>query len=258
MFRIFSFLAVLMLLSYKLQGQDEELTKNVQENVQTWISTNNVYQISDKWAALTDIHIRRTDFVKNPSFYFLRLGAQYSIKPNIRLAAGYAHLWLAQSENWSAYRNENRVYQQMSLTHAFEKLNTLFRVRNEQRFFNDVKDGQSLDNTFFINRFRLLLSIGIPFKKGGKTQLLIADEIHLNFGKEVVFNTFDQNRFTIGIKQKLSETWSMDCGYMLVFQQLSTGIDYNLNHTLRLFFYGRFDFRKTKKTKLDPIQHGEE
>ncbi|MEM1002423.1 MAG: DUF2490 domain-containing protein, partial [Bacteroidota bacterium] len=111
---------------------------------------------------------------------------------------------------------------------------------------------------FTVHRLRFLISVGFPFKKGGKTQFLLADEIHLNFGKNVVYNTFNQNRLTIGIKQKLSDKWSFDCGYMMVYQQLAVGNVYNLNHTLRLFFYGSFDFRKNKKQPFDAVRHGEE
>ena len=102
------------------------------------------------------------------------------------------------------------------------------------------------------------MSVGFPFKEGGNTEFLLADEIHLNFGENVVYNTFNQNRLTVGIKQKLNDQWKFDFGYMMVYQQLAPGNVYNLNHTLRLFFYGSFDFRKNKSQPFDPVRHGEE
>ena len=77
------------------------------ENVHFWISTNNVFRIAERWAILNDIHIRRADFVAKPNFYFIRIGGQYYIKPNIRLAGGYSHLWLTPGGNWNNYQNEN-------------------------------------------------------------------------------------------------------------------------------------------------------
>jgi hypothetical protein len=254
-------LASILLLSvfsfFNSYGQDVP-EKVINENAQFWISTNNVFRISERWALLNDIHIRRTDFVAEPNFYFLRVGAQYYIKPNLRVAGGYAHLWLTTQGNWDRFQNENRIYQQFSISQRFEKLNALFRLRTEQRFFNNVVDGTSLNDDFFVNRVRFLVSVGIPFKEGGKTQFMLADEIHLNFGEEVVFNTFNQNRLTVGIKHKINNHWSFDTGYMMVYQQLAAGNVYNLNHTLRLFFYGSFDFRKDKKEPFDPVRHGEE
>jgi hypothetical protein len=44
----------------------------------------------------------------------------------------------------------------------------------------------------------------------------------------------------------------------MVYQQLAAGNVYNLNHTLRLFFYGSFDFRKNKNLPFNEVRHGEE
>lgn len=251
-------LAVLALIATAGINAQELPEKVINENAQFWISTNNVFRISDRFALLNDLHIRRTEFVKEDNFYFLRVGGQYYINANLRLAGGYAHLWLTTNGDWDAYLNENRIYQQLSISKRYERLNALFRLRLEQRFFNNVQDGQSLNNDFFVNRIRFLASAGFPLKKGGRTELILANEIHLNFGKDVVFNTFNQNRLTFGIKHKLSKSWKFDCGYMMVFQQLATGNVYNLNHTLRLFFYGSFDLRKNKKLPFNEVRHGDE
>ncbi len=236
------------------QTVEEPPTKNVNQQLQTWISLNSVFQLTNHWSGLADLHMRRSNFVKDPSFNFIRFGARYSFNDNLKLSGGYAHLWLAKDENWTLYQNENRIYQEFILADTYPTFSGLFRIRTEQRFFNNVEDGVSLQDNFFINRIRFLFSISIPFKQGSKTSFLVANEIHLNFGKEVVFNTFDQNRFTVGIKQKLSRTWSFDFGYMMVYQQLPSGIDYNLNHTIRLFFYSKFDLRKNKE---EQIRHGQ-
>jgi hypothetical protein len=59
----------------------------------------------------------------------------------------------------------------------------------------------------------------------------------LNFGKDIVYNTMDQNRLFMGIRQNLNHHLSFDFGYMNVYQQKSTGYQYDMNHTIRLFFY---------------------
>ncbi len=230
----------------------------VNENAQFWISTNNLFRVANRWAILNDIHVRRNNFLADPNFYFLRFGSQFYLNANLRLAAGYAHLWLTPTGDWDNFQNENRIYQQLSLSRRYEKLNALFRIRIEQRFFNNVVDGQSLNDDFYVNRLRFLISAGFPFKQDGPTEFILANEIHLNLGKEVVFNTFNQNRLTVGIKHKLNKNWKVDCGYMMVYQQLAAGNVYNLNHTLRLFFYGSFDFRKNKNSPFDEIRHSEE
>ena len=245
-----------LVFAHDSKAQTEKVVNNI---AQFWISTNNIYVFNDRWGFLTDVHIRRTNFIKDPSFYFLRGGLQYWIKENLRVAGGYAHLWLTNEETkWDRYTNENRIYQQASLTHRYPGSSLFLRIRNEQRFFNTVESGESLDDEYFVNRVRLLMSVNVPFRKGGKTSLMIADEVHLNFGKTIVYNTFNQNRFTIGINYKISDTWRFDTGYMMVYQQTSAGNVYNLNHTFRLFFYGNFDFRKDKSRKLELLRQADE
>ena len=65
----------------------------------------------------------------------------------------------------------------------------------------------------------------------------------LQFGSSIVLNTFDQNRVFTGVKQGLGRSWSFDLGYMLVYQQKASGYQYDLNHTLRWFFYFTPDVR---------------
>ncbi|WP_149303818.1 DUF2490 domain-containing protein [Pareuzebyella sediminis] len=254
---VFGLTVILFLVSDCTRGQ-ELPERVVNENAQFWISTNNVFRIANRWAILNDIHIRRNNFLADSNFYFLRVGGQYYLNANLRLATGYAHLWLTPTGDWDNFQNENRIYQQLSVSKRYERMNALFRIRLEQRFFNNVQDGQSLNDDFFVNRIRFLVSAGFPFKQDGATELILANEIHLNFGQDVVFNTFNQNRLTIGVKHKLSRHWKVDCGYMMVYQQLAAGNVYNLNHTLRLFFYGSFDFRKNKNVPFNEVRHGEE
>ena len=67
--------------------------------------------------------------------------------------------------------------------------------------------------------------------------LVLSDELLVQFGQDIVYNTFDQNRFFIGIKQSINPKLSFDFGYMNVYQQKANGYQYDMNHTLRLFFY---------------------
>jgi len=222
--------------------------KNVQTNYQVWISANTVSKVSKNWAALADFHIRRNEFLNEPGFYFIRFGAQYWLKDNITAALGYAHMWNApEFEGWKTFSNENRIYQQLQFSHKLNKTSLLFRLRNEQRKIQ-IMQADTFSGTYRnTDRVRILVSVNFPvFRKSNAPELLIANEVLMNFGKDVIYNTFDQNRTTIALKGKINRRWSYDAGYMLVFQQKPAGTDYLVNHTLRLFFYGFLDFRKSK------------
>ena len=92
----------------------------------------------------------------------------------------------------------------------------------------------------------MLSAIDLVSKKPSVLALVVSDEILVQFGPDVVSNTFDQNRLFGGVKQRVSRDWIFDLGYMLVYQQKATGYQYDLNHTLRWFFYWTPDFRRAE------------
>ncbi len=171
------------------------------------------------------------------------------------IAAGYAHMWIAPSRSdWQAYVNEHRLYQQAIFTTKLGSTNLLQRVRNEQRWQQIIADDKPTGDWRFTNRVRYLISVTIPVSKNQWVpKPVIAEEILFHFGKPIVYNTFDQNRLFLGIRQKLSSNLNFDFGYMNVYQQKFSGFQYDMNHTIRLFFYYTPDFRKVKKEKSPNI-----
>lgn len=215
---------------------------------QAWLSTNNTIRLTNKWGVIADFHVRGNDFFRRTNFYFIRFAANYWITSSITFTGGYAHMWLAPNvTGWKTFSNENRIYQQLQYVSKISKLTLTQRLRNEQRWqqiiINDKPSGQSK----FTDRIRFLMSLTMPVFKNRKCPSpILADELCIQFGKKVVYNTFEQNRLFIGLKQNLTKDSWFDIGYMEVKQQLPTGYQYNLNKTFRLFFYYMPDKRKYK------------
>lgn len=213
--------------------------KEINNQTQSWFSLNNNLKFNEHWGILADFHVRRNDFVSEDSFYFVRGGVDYIPNSKVLLAAGYAHMWVAPSKpEWSTFGNENRIYQQAQLITKVGEVSILQRIRNEQRWQDKIVNDERTGEERFTDRVRYLVSFNIPiFKKKSMPLLVVSDEILIHFGKEVVYNTFDQNRIFIGIKQAINPKLSFDFGYMNVYQQKYSGYQYDSNHTLRLFFY---------------------
>jgi len=231
-----------------------QTAKEIDHNYQVWASVNTTARFTDRWGAVADFHVRRDDFLAEPSFYLVRTGAHLWVSEKLTLTLGYAHMWLPPSsddlEEWS---DENRVYQQVLYSGRAGRLAVLHRVRNEQRWKQKVVDGLPTDETVFSNRVRYLLSLALPVAARPRPlSLVLADEVLLQFGHSVVYNTFDQNRLFGGVKVALSKAWSFDLGYMQVFQQKASGYQYDLDHTLRWFFYWTPDSRPGGKGGHEP------
>lgn len=230
-------------------------SKEINEQTQFWWSVNSTSRISDRFGAVLDFHIRRNNFVSDPSFYLLRFGAHYWLGKDLAVTLGYAHNWVAPAEqDWTTWTEENRIYQQIQYSNLLGRVRILHRLRNEQRWQQKVENDVLTGENKFSDRVRYLASANIPLsEKDSVPSLVVSDEILLQFGSEVVLNTFDQNRFFVGIKQKLPRDWSFDLGYMLVYQQKASGYQYDLNHTVRWFFYFNPDFTERRR-RHDPAE----
>jgi hypothetical protein len=224
--------------------------REVNEQYQFWGSLNSTTRLTDRLGVIADVHVRRNDFLAEPSFDFLRFGAHYWATAKLTLTLGYAHTWQAPTcDGCEAWADENRIYQQLQYVTRLGKITLVQRVRNEQRWKETVKGDVPTGETAFTDRVRYLASFTVPVSANPKVpSLVFADEIAVQFGRGVVYNTFDQNRLFLGIKQALGRSWSFDLGYMLVYQQKAGGQQYDLNHTLRWFFYFTPDLRKEKSS----------
>jgi hypothetical protein len=249
-------LVLFTILVFSIQLTSAQLpVKEVNHQTQFWTSINSTSRISNRWAIIGDIHIRRNNGIQDPSFYLVRVAPQFAILPNFTVAAGYAHMWIAPTRSdWQAFVNENRIYQQAIFNTKLGRTNLLQRIRNEQRWQQIIIDDKATGKWRFTNRVRYLISVTIPVSKNDWVpKPVVAEEILFHFGKPIVYNTFDQNRLFIGIRQKLSNNLSFDLGYMNVYQQKFSGFQYDMNHTMRFFFYYTPDFRKGQKNKTPSI-----
>lgn len=232
-------LLALVLVHLAIHSNGQTASKITREHFQTWTSFNSVFRFGPKWGLQADVHVRRTNGIADPSFYFARIGGMYWAKENVVLAAGYGHLWAApQSKNFSTWGHENRIHQQLVYTGKAGKVNIAHRLRNEQRWQQVIVNDVFTGKVRFSDRVRYQFGVNIPiFKDPRLPQLTMADELMVQFGKNIVYNTFDQNRIFIGLRQNITQKLSFDIGYMNVYQQRYAGNVYDMNHTLRLFFF---------------------
>jgi hypothetical protein len=235
---------------FMLVNAQEE--REVNDQLQFWTSINSTLRFTDKLGLMGDFHIKRNNFIKDPEFYFLRFGGIYWLDDQFSFAGGVAGLWLATETNQGlSFGFEKRIYQQVLWRTAIRRVVFLQRIRNEQRWHEVLNDDGNVNRVRFSNRVRFLLSWNIKvFNNEELPKLVLSDEILFHFGDEIVYNTFDQNRFFIGINYGLNKIWTFDLGYMLIYQQLYSGYQYDMNHTIRIFFYYSPDFRKYKNKDL--------
>ncbi|MCE2613942.1 DUF2490 domain-containing protein [Flavobacteriaceae bacterium D16] len=242
------FLGFLIIIFIPAQAISQQgIASETFEQTQFWTSINSTARISKHWGMIADVHLRRENFISDPNFYFLRLGAAYWLNDQISFVGGGAALWLAtETDSGRKYALERRIYQQALWRALIGKITFLQRVRIEQRWHEVLNtDSGSVDRTRYSTRFRFLISAAVQvFEDPRLPRPVLSNEILFHAGKEIIYNTFDQNRLFLGFNQRLSKSLTIDYGYMMVYQQRYTGNQYDLNHTFRLFLYYSPDFRK--------------
>ena len=124
--------------------------------------------------------------------------------------------------------------------------------RLEERYRRKIKDNETLAEGHNFNyraRYNVLLQVPLSATvQKGTFSAIANNEIMVNFGKEIVNNYFDQNRFFLGMAYHTNAHDNLQFGYMNIFQQLPVGNRYRTTHALRLFYFHNLDLRKKAKT----------
>jgi hypothetical protein len=222
--------------------------KEIHSREQLWVGYFNQTRFSNKWGMWLDVHYRQTDnFIDRPFQLIVRPAITYFVKDNVRINAGYAWVQHFPAEGKNTTRTEHRPWQQIWWSQKYPGLSTLQWLRLEQRFnekvVNDVKE-EGYNYNF---RVRYSFSFFVPLNqreiKTGTIFSALIDEVFLNFGERVVYNTFDQNRLFVGMGYQVNSHSNLQLGYMNVYQQESSGNNYFSTHAIRLFFFHNIDLR---------------
>lgn len=233
-----------------ISAQQVKTTTNVQ---QVWFGYLNQTRLSDKWGIWFDAHLRtKEDFFTNFSQSILRAGLTYYLSDATKLTAGYAYVNHFPADNHGKVSQpEHRPWQQIQWNTKYGSKRMMQWIRLEERYRRKVLNDSTLGNGHNFNyRVRYNIYYEIPLSKRGVVpnswSFIVNDELHINFGKEVLNNYFDQNRFFLGFKYQANATDNLQFGYMYLFQQLAAANRYRNIHAPRIFYFYNLDLRRKK------------
>ena len=225
--------------------------KNTTHEQQVWLGYFNQTRLTNKWGFWLDAHLRtKEDFFTDLSQAIGRVGVTYYINDATKLTAGYAFINHFPAEGHEdVSQPEHRAWQQLQWHTKYGGNRLMQWIRLEERNRKKILNDSTLAEGYSFNyRVRYNMMFEIPLLKTANvpksTSLVLNDEVHINFGKQVVYNYFDQNRFFAGLKYQVTSTDNFQFGYMNVFQQLPSGNNYRSVHTGRFFYFHNLDLRK--------------
>lgn len=228
--------------------------KTVTEEEKLWLGLFNQTRFSDKWGLWADFHFRlRDNFVGDAAQFIGRVGPMYYLTEDVRLTAAYAYVHHFPAEGHANIAQpEHRPWQQIQWFTRGSKVRLMQWVRLEERFRRKILNDDELAEGYLFNwrvRYNFALFVALTKKRftPGGFHFLLNNEVMLNFGKNIVFNHFDQNRLFVGLVYNPTAHAQVHLGYMNLYQQLASGDDFRNQHTIRLFYFQNLDLRKDPK-----------
>lgn len=228
-------------------------TKTTTNVRQVWFGYFNQSRLSNKWGVWTDLHLRtKEDFTNDVSQSIARVGLMYYLNDAAKLTLGYAYVTNYPAEGHAdVSQPEHRIWQQLQWHTAFRHTRLMQWFRLEEKFRHKIANDSTVADGYNFNyKIRYNIFYEIPFTKNGvgtgALSAVLNDEVHINFGKQIVYNYFDQNRAFVGLKLNTNNHDNVQLGYMNQFVQLPAGNRYRNVHVIRLFYFQNLDWRKKK------------
>lgn len=223
------------------------------DNFNAWLVYNGQHLLTDKFGLHAEVQIRRNDGVSGWQQLLLRPGIFYKINKNVLATAGYAYVETYPYGDIPIAKTafpEHRIWQQLQLNQQTGQVDITSRLRLEQRFFGDAAIG-TFTNVRYENRVRYMLRASIPLGKASPLYVPVYDEVFIAFGKNVKYNTFDQNRFGLGMGLKTGQFTKIEVGYLYQYvQQRNLMASFNQvvenNHTITVNLFSTLHFIKAR------------
>lgn len=215
---------------------------------QVWTGYFNQTRFTQRSGIWLDLQMRLHDFVDQKSLSIARLGYTYFVSDQFRLTAGYGLITHYALLPGIPDAPENRLWQQVQWFEQKKRVSLSQYFRVEERFVRRISNGELADESIFSWRFRYNFAVTIPLKgervAAGVPFIFLNDELHVNAGKNIVNNYFDQNRAFAGVGYQFTSSLNAQIGYLYVFQQLASGNQYIHTNAIRLFVFHNLNFRK--------------
>lgn len=248
-----AFLFIIFLLAANKLSLAQPFRTNT-SNTNAWLMYFGNHRFSNNWGLHAEAQWRRHNLLADKQQLLLRTGIDNYLKNGSRITVGYAFINTYPYGDFAVANTfpEHRIWQQFFTAQQLGRVGLSHRYRLEQRWLGNAATG-NFENGRYENRFRYMAKITVPLGQNGSPVFAAAyNELFVNFGKEVGYNLFDQNRLYAALGYVISPTIKLEVGYLYqVVQQRP--LDFNgtiprnrieQNHTIQVGVFSNFRFYK--------------
>jgi hypothetical protein len=235
----------------------QQVQRRYTNNYNGWYMYFGDHKVSDKWGVHLEAQLRRNEIITKSQQLLLRTGINYHFNNQAFATIGYGYIESYPYGEFAAPATypESRIWEQVQIKSQVGISEFVSRFRLEQRFsqlpvVTDPQLEPRAGPSVYTNRFRLFSRFSVPFKgksiQDNSLYATVYDEFFINFGKNVSYNIFDQNRAYAAVGYQLPKLGRLEVGYLnqLVFK--GNGIQVENNHTLQVGLISTVPFYKRK------------
>lgn len=240
------FIAFWLFQSLSIQAQ----TRTHAYNANAWMMYFGNHKFSSRMGLHAEVQWRRSDIFFENQQLLLRTGLDFYAKQDLRFTIGYAFVETYPYGEFAVQYAfpEHRIWQQLLVQKDFGKVKLVHRYRLEQRMIGNASTGK-FENGRYENRVRYMARATINITSGRHPVFgALYDEVFINFGKDVGYNLFDQNRLYGAVGYTISPTVKIELGYLYQVVQHRTLDETSLknrlenNHTLQVGLFSNVSF----------------
>lgn len=237
--RVFLY-TIFLLLHFYLLSQSKNTTLNNQQWIQYYFTGN----LNKKWTFTADGGFRVKDNFSENSQFLFRTGTMAGLSGSVKIGGGFAVLGFYETNDLAQI--EFRPYQELVVKQSEGIFSYSHRLRVEERIFENIASESTHSSSGFNLRFRYQLKSAISLWEFGSPHqslsLILANEIFINAGKEIIYNVFDQNRLMIGPRFSLTKNLDLSLIYNYQYSSRNLPNRYDITHIFWLRAYHKLDF----------------
>jgi hypothetical protein len=243
----------LLLVCFASKAQTE---KNVDHQSLLWTRYYNQLTINNKWSLHTEFDNRIFINPTKENLFVVRVQGRYRINNNLEIGAGYAYFSVATQIPEVTYDfriPENRGQQDITWKKEYGNTTLNQRFQIEERYIHNANKVGLVPGTGFYWRFRYRLQGEYSFWKKDSQYLrtIVYDELMVNGGKNIIYNTFDQNRIYVAMQYGITKNSAFELGYLKSFQQRPSGVDYFDRDIIRFTFFHKIKLKEKHKVQTN-------
>lgn len=227
-----------------LCSKDVVAQKNVETQQLLWNRYYLKVKLSENFQLHQELEERTYWFPWRQHQFLSRTHFKRELGKNWNVGLGFTYFLqsLPNDPEVTDYTNRIELRPQFEIAHEqklSEKIQLYHRYWSEFRFF------EQSDNSFDYRNNRTRYKLELRYSLTPRLTLKAFDEIHINIGRKIIQNVFNQNRFGGSFQYMLKDNLSFELGYFNWYQQRSSGVDFYNRHIVRFTIRHAFDLKKS-------------